>query len=186
MVVVADDHSTPTSTSSFSSGANALMPSKEDKDDPSDSRLLLRSLASRLKSGGVEDAPLTTKALRDLEKAKKEKVYARTIVRVRFPDRVCLQGFFHPRETVDDLYLWVSSCLEQSPVTTNDGPSSHTVHTDNGFEGGPNRLRGATAAKIVDIGKRPIEFELYSTPPHRVQSQNRYFIKLYLLLTSFH
>ena len=29
----------------------------------------------------------------------------------RFPDRVVLQGFFHPREKADVLYTWVAGCL---------------------------------------------------------------------------
>eukprot|EP01034_Spumella_vulgaris_P027512 gene27512-34239_t len=83
--------------------------------DTSSSGALPKSVVSKIlsssKPGGDDGPPLTTKAIRDLQKAQKERVYAKTLVRVRFPDRVVLQGHFHPRHTIAEVYQWVHAHL---------------------------------------------------------------------------
>ncbi len=50
-----------------------------------DEQLLFSSLATKLKSLGKESEgqPLTTRAVKELEKAKKERVYSKTIIRIK-------------------------------------------------------------------------------------------------------
>ena len=45
-----------------------------------------------------ENGPLTTKAMRDLQKLKKQKVYTHAILTIQFPDGTKLQGRFLPAE----------------------------------------------------------------------------------------
>ena len=61
----------------------------------------------------------------------------------RFPDRVSLQGYFHPRDTVQDVYEWVAGCLN--------GEGS----------GGDNNNK---------VGSEHWCFELYTSPPRTVLS----------------
>lgn len=58
-----------------------------------------------------EDKPFTTAALREFEKAKGEKVYSKVVVKVKLPEGVTLQGYFHPRSLLIDVYSWVGTCL---------------------------------------------------------------------------
>lgn len=81
-----------------------------DSGEKSDSKIVARSIMNALKKNS-DEAPLTTKAIRDLEKAQNEKVYSRTLIRIKFPDRLCLSGYFHPRNTVREVYEWAYSCL---------------------------------------------------------------------------
>ncbi|KAJ7425073.1 ASPSCR1, UBX domain containing tether for SLC2A4 [Willisornis vidua] len=48
----------------------------------------------------LEEAPLMTKALRESQLKEKLERYPKVVLRVHFPDRHVLQGFFHPSETV--------------------------------------------------------------------------------------
>ncbi|CAB1344367.1 unnamed protein product [Coregonus sp. 'balchen'] len=48
----------------------------------------------------LEEAPLMTKALRESQMKDKMDRYPRVVLRVQFPDRRVLQGFFRPLETV--------------------------------------------------------------------------------------
>ncbi|XP_077643544.1 tether containing UBX domain for GLUT4 isoform X2 [Lonchura striata] len=48
----------------------------------------------------LEEAPLMTKSLKESQLKEKLERYPKVVVRVRFPDRHVLQGFFHPTETV--------------------------------------------------------------------------------------
>ncbi len=72
------------------------------------SSALLRRIAG---AGKEDDAPLTTLAVRTLDRAKRERVYGRALIRVRFPDKVRLVGYFHPRHTLADVYAWLLSSL---------------------------------------------------------------------------
>lgn len=58
----------------------------EDKELP-DGRVLAQGLASKIRSmaegGDGSDAPLLTKAIRDLEAAKKTKVYSYSLVKIK-------------------------------------------------------------------------------------------------------
>ena len=62
-------------------------------------------------AGMSVEEPLKTKAVRDLQAAQKERIYKQTLIRIKFPDRVCLQGYFHPRCTILDIYDWIFECL---------------------------------------------------------------------------
>ena len=72
--------------------------------------------------------------MRDLVAAQRTRVYSHTLIKVkyyyvimmatsiikmlRFPDRVVLQGFFHPRENAEVLYSWVAGCLVDELAST--------------------------------------------------------------------
>ena len=46
---------------------------------------------------------MTTKAMRDLEAIKKERVYVETVLRLQFPSRLLVEGTFRPNETVEEV-----------------------------------------------------------------------------------
>ncbi|TSL68216.1 Myeloid-associated differentiation marker-like protein 2 [Bagarius yarrelli] len=48
----------------------------------------------------LEEAPLMTQALREAQRKEKMDRYPKVVLRVQFPDRQVLQGFFRPLETV--------------------------------------------------------------------------------------
>jgi hypothetical protein len=86
----------------------------EEERGVSDGTLLARSLASKMKgsrNGEEEEEPMTTAAVRELRRLQKERIYSRTLIRIKFPDRVCIQGYFHPRHTLLDIYEWVCSSI---------------------------------------------------------------------------
>jgi hypothetical protein len=58
-----------------------------------------------------EDGGFTTKAMRDLERMKKQKVYSHVQLRINFPDGSFLTAKFLPRETVQDVLSVIQSCL---------------------------------------------------------------------------
>ncbi|XP_041696859.2 tether containing UBX domain for GLUT4 isoform X1 [Coregonus clupeaformis] len=60
----------------------------------------------------LEEAPLMTKALRESQMKDKMDRYPRVVLRVQFPDRRVLQGFFRPLETVAALRHFVKSHLQ--------------------------------------------------------------------------
>ncbi|KAF9359533.1 Tether containing UBX domain for GLUT4 [Mortierella sp. AD094] len=61
-----------------------------------------------------ENRGFKTAAARAEEEKAREKRYPRTIIRIRFPDRVQLQGTFRSQETIGDLRKWVASaCVGQ-------------------------------------------------------------------------
>ncbi|KFP90714.1 Tether containing UBX domain for GLUT4, partial [Apaloderma vittatum] len=70
---------------------------------------LLKSLRTLLKR--LEEAPLMTKSLRAAQLKEKLERYPKVVLRVHFPDRHVLQGFFHPSETVGILRDFVRSHL---------------------------------------------------------------------------
>mmetsp|Transcript_32254 Transcript_32254/g.55755 ORF Transcript_32254/g.55755 Transcript_32254/m.55755 type:complete len:401 (+) Transcript_32254:88-1290(+) len=49
-----------------------------------------------------------------LEQMKKSKTFTHAIIRIRFPDRLLLQGSFSVLETHNEIYRFVADCLEQS------------------------------------------------------------------------
>ncbi|XP_064180887.1 tether containing UBX domain for GLUT4 [Anguilla rostrata] len=59
----------------------------------------------------LEEAPLMTKALRESRMREKIERYPKVVVRIQFPDRHVLQGFFRPLETVGALKQYVRSHL---------------------------------------------------------------------------
>ncbi|XP_030151173.1 tether containing UBX domain for GLUT4 isoform X8 [Lynx canadensis] len=74
-----------------------------------DVRRRLAQLRSERKR--LEEAPLVTKAFREAQKREKLERYPKVVLRVLFPDRYILQGFFRPNETVGDLRDFVRSHL---------------------------------------------------------------------------
>ncbi|NXQ31901.1 ASPC1 protein, partial [Alaudala cheleensis] len=65
----------------------------------------------------LEEAPLMTKSLRESQLKEKLERYPKVVVlRVRFPDRHVLQGFFHPTETVGILRDFVRSHLADAEL----------------------------------------------------------------------
>ncbi|NWV29415.1 ASPC1 protein, partial [Origma solitaria] len=65
----------------------------------------------------LEEAPLLTKSLRESQLKEKLERYPKVVVlRVHFPDRHVLQGFFHPSETVGVLRDFVRSHLADAEL----------------------------------------------------------------------
>ena len=109
-----------------------------------------------------------TKAMRDLDKLSKSRVYARTLLRVMMPDRTVLQGFFSPAETVEDVARVVGqACAPQVPAA---GVSLSLV---------PPTERLARESTLADAGLQPaatlqatvagvLAPHLFSTDPNRI------------------
>ncbi|XP_037013685.2 tether containing UBX domain for GLUT4 isoform X2 [Artibeus jamaicensis] len=74
-----------------------------------DVRRRLAQLKSERKR--LEEAPLVTRAFREAQTKEKLERYPKVALRVLFPDRHILQGFFRPSETVGDLRDFVRSHL---------------------------------------------------------------------------
>ncbi|KAL7854644.1 hypothetical protein SRHO_G00168340 [Serrasalmus rhombeus] len=74
----------------------------------------VRKRFSQLKSErrALEEAPLITQALREAQMKEKMDRYPKVVLRVQFPDRRVLQGFFRPQETVAALKEFVRSHLQ--------------------------------------------------------------------------
>ena len=129
-----------------------------------DRQILASSL--RGKFSRAEDAPLTTSASRALQSAQTETVYNRTVIKVRFPNKVELAGTFHPRHTVADVYEWVLGCLHDnlrrlwscrpsiSPPTSSSGPSRNKKRTGDAISY-PFELYTAPPRQVVEMYKRP-------------------------------
>ncbi|NXH52048.1 ASPC1 protein, partial [Rhabdornis inornatus] len=64
----------------------------------------------------LEEAPLMTKSLRESQLKEKLERYPKVVLRVCFPDRHVLQGFFHPTETVGILRDFVRSHLADAEL----------------------------------------------------------------------
>ncbi|XP_051767625.1 LOW QUALITY PROTEIN: tether containing UBX domain for GLUT4 [Ctenopharyngodon idella] len=74
----------------------------------------IRKRFAQLKSErrSFEEAPLMTKSLRESQMKEKLDRYPKVALRVQFPDRQVLQGFFRPLETVGTLRSFVRSHLQ--------------------------------------------------------------------------
>ncbi|XP_049321537.1 tether containing UBX domain for GLUT4 [Astyanax mexicanus] len=74
----------------------------------------VRKRFSQLKSERrlLEEAPLMTQALREAQMKEKMDRYPKVVLRVQFPDRQVLQGFFRPQETVAALKQFVQAHLQ--------------------------------------------------------------------------
>ncbi|XP_059393654.1 tether containing UBX domain for GLUT4 [Carassius carassius] len=74
----------------------------------------IRKRFAQLKSErkALEEAPLVTKSLRESQMKEKLDRYPKVALRVQFPDRCVLQGFFRPLETVAALRSFVQSHLQ--------------------------------------------------------------------------
>eukprot|EP01114_Cavostelium_apophysatum_P014927 TRINITY_DN3979_c0_g1_i1.p1 TRINITY_DN3979_c0_g1~~TRINITY_DN3979_c0_g1_i1.p1 ORF type:complete len:460 (+),score=106.37 TRINITY_DN3979_c0_g1_i1:37-1380(+) len=58
-----------------------------------------------------EDDILKTKAMREKEKMKKMQTYTKATIRIRFPDKVMLQGEFLPTDTTETVMAFVAKSL---------------------------------------------------------------------------
>ncbi|KAK1885735.1 Tether containing UBX domain for GLUT4 [Dissostichus eleginoides] len=76
----------------------------------------------------LEEAPLMTKALRESQMREKMERYPKVVLRVQFPDRHVLQGFFRPLETVGAVRKFVS--IITPPKTILDDPSATLFQAD--------------------------------------------------------
>lgn len=65
----------------------------------------------------LEEAPLMTKALRENQMKEKMQRYPKVVLRIQFPDRHVLQGFFRPLETVGALREFVRGHLEDPQLS---------------------------------------------------------------------
>nr|XP_032620410.1 tether containing UBX domain for GLUT4 isoform X3 [Chelonoidis abingdonii] len=64
----------------------------------------------------LEEAPFMTKSLREAQMKEKLERYPKVVLRVQFPDRHVLQGFFRPSETVGILRDFVRSHLADAEL----------------------------------------------------------------------
>ncbi|XP_043970249.1 tether containing UBX domain for GLUT4 isoform X1 [Gambusia affinis] len=88
----------------------------------------------------LEEAPLLTKALREAQMKEKMERYPKVVLRIQFPDRHVLQGFFRPLETVGAVRDFLRSHLEDPqisfylfitpPKTLLEDPSATLVEAD--------------------------------------------------------
>ncbi|KAM9314211.1 tether containing UBX domain for GLUT4 [Pholidichthys leucotaenia] len=88
----------------------------------------------------LEEAPLRTKSLREAQMKEKMDRYPKVVLRVQFPDRHVLQGFFRPLETVGAVRQFVRNHLEDPqlnfylfitpPKTILDDPSTTLFQAD--------------------------------------------------------
>ncbi|XP_077022364.1 tether containing UBX domain for GLUT4 isoform X2 [Tamandua tetradactyla] len=79
-----------------------------------DVRRRLAQLRSERKR--LEEAPLVTRSFREAQVKEKLERYPKVVLRVLFPDRHVLQGFFRPSETVGDLQDFVRSHLHDTEL----------------------------------------------------------------------
>ncbi|NWU98384.1 ASPC1 protein, partial [Upupa epops] len=73
-------------------------------------------LKAQIALKSLEEAPLVTKSLREAQLKKKLERYPKVVLRVHFPDRHILQGFFRPNETVGILRDFVRSHLADADL----------------------------------------------------------------------
>ncbi|XDV51107.1 hypothetical protein PO909_020049 [Leuciscus waleckii] len=78
----------------------------------------IRKRFAQLKSErrAFEEAPLMTKSLRESQMKEKLDRYPKVALRVQFPDRQVLQGFFRPLETVAALRSFIRSHLQDQQL----------------------------------------------------------------------
>ncbi|RVE75762.1 hypothetical protein OJAV_G00002130 [Oryzias javanicus] len=65
----------------------------------------------------LEEAPLMTKSLREAQMKEKMERYPKVVLRVQFPDRHVLQGFFRPLETVGAVRHFVRTHLDDAQLS---------------------------------------------------------------------
>jgi hypothetical protein len=134
-------------------------------------RSVLQKTLKALTGDGSSDAPLTTRAVRELQRLQQEKVYREAVLRVRLPDRLQFVGHFHPRDTVADVYLWLHRvCLAQGG-DGGDGDDEEWQAEEIGSAPPSTeaelRRVGVAQAAFCDV------FELYTAPPRTVYAPQR-------------
>lgn len=60
-----------------------------------------------------DDPGFKTQAQKDLESLSKAKVFTASLIRVQFPDRTIIQGYFSPLEPVAHIHNWIRSLLSE-------------------------------------------------------------------------
>ncbi|KAJ3011867.1 UNVERIFIED_CONTAM: hypothetical protein HDU68_001484 [Siphonaria sp. JEL0065] len=118
-----EDHSVELNHGDFDRGIKVFAAPPADVDGPmniqlpdtffqlSSTELKLAYISSKNKAKQLEDAPLMTKAMRDREEELKMKKWPKTMIRVRFPDRVTVQAAFLSTEPVSAIYTLISETL---------------------------------------------------------------------------
>ena len=76
-----------------------------------DDNLMMRNLAQVLKQS-EENSKFQSKRKKELARLEKKKVIANATIRVRFADKMLLQGTFSIKERVEDLYEFVKGALQ--------------------------------------------------------------------------
>ena len=80
----------------------------------SDIRVLMNQMKENVQS--MDNAPLMTSKLRELEDAKKTLIqlqYHETLIRIQFPNRLVLQAVFKPIDTVADVKQFIRTFLKE-------------------------------------------------------------------------
>lgn len=140
-----------------------------DESDPTMKNLVSRSIVNVMKNASLkETAPLTTSSMRAIKQMEKEKVYKRLLIRIRFPDKVCIQGYFHPRHTMSDVYAWLDLCVSAEFRTMMLESLRGDTLSDANHEISKKQKQqqGDTTSELHYC------FELYQSPPHRALRQN--------------
>jgi len=76
---------------------------------PAEAKALLDLAAAKRR----DDETFKTRETRELEAARKKRVYRKAMIRVRFPDGVVLQATFSAAATVSDVLAWVEAALRE-------------------------------------------------------------------------
>lgn len=103
--------------------------------DLHDAKILLRDAAKRRKEQ-LEDAPLMTEAMRQLNQNKhildRLNKYGRTVIRVQFPDQFVLQGLFRPLETIETVKDFIKNYLDDPncEFVIYTSPPKHILNSD--------------------------------------------------------
>lgn len=103
--------------------------------DLHDANILLRDAAKRRKEQ-LEDAPLLTEAMRQLNQNKhildRLNKYGRTVIRVLFPDQFVLQGLFKPLETIETVKNFIKNYLDDPncEFVIYTSPPRHILNSD--------------------------------------------------------
>lgn len=123
----------------------------EDVYEETDGQIQARALKQvMMKLGAQEDEgpAMTTKAIKELEKAQKSLVYCQTLIKIVLPDKVCLQAYFHPRDTLKDIVHWLNfECFRIGELAS---------------------LKEADDNDAVVVSCTPHhDFDLYTSPPRR-------------------
>lgn len=134
-------------------------------------RSVLQKTLKALAGDGSSDAPLTTRAVRELQRLQQEKVYREAVLRVRLPDRLQFVGHFHPRDTVADVYLWLHrACLARGGAGGDGGDEEWRVEEVGAAPPSTEAEQRRVAEAQAVFGEA---FELYTAPPRTVYAPQR-------------
>ena len=83
-------------------------------------------------------------------------IYNLIFTKNRFPDKKCIQGYFHPRHKMKDVYIWIDTCISHEFKSQLILSSSVTVTNNDPIH---KKKTQRDADKYC--------FELYQSPPFR-------------------